>query len=273
MEPEAVLTLLMVGASICALWVCLPDVLLLLGLAWIRRGILAGPDEVRTRAGDWLTEEIAQELDALRFEPACIYWERLLAHKTFHEVVFIFDAGDCFASVYRLLNDEPQRVAFKTSFSDGAFVLTQNYAGGMEADEGTLRAGGLLPEQSTSFEKRAPLAIVLDEHRQRVRRLVLAGHEPLPARTVLDHVEAERRYSDHPAVQRTFRASVALLFPIKLVFLSAGPSLVAAIWGVHHPAIWAILLGASISVLLFRYHGHPLLEALDRLHSAVAKSP
>jgi hypothetical protein len=203
--------------------------------------------------------------------PAGLYWEQLPAHKSFREAVFVSRAKDCFATVYRLFDNDPSRAAFKTSFGDGASVLTQNYVGGMEANEGTLRAGGLHCQETTSMEARTPLAEVLEEHGQRVRRFVLAGHPLLPTVTIDDYVAAEETYTDHPTIRRQLRGAVAVLFPLKLALLAGAPVLFAAIWGVHYTGIGAILLAASLSMLLFRYYGYPLLAALDRMLPAEEK--
>jgi hypothetical protein len=272
MELDAILPgLLMAGSLSCAIWLCLPDVLLLLGMTCVRRGILGGPEDVRSGPAELVTEEIAQELDALGFVPAGLYWEQLPAHKMFREVIFVSRRNDCFASVYRLFGNSPSCVAFKTSFGDGATVFTQNYVGGIEANEETLRAGGLRSEETTTLEERTPLAEVLEEHRHRVSLFVLAGHPLLPAVTIDDYVEAEQTYMDHPTVRRMFHGNVAWLFPWKLALLGSGPALFAAIWGVHPVGIWAILLAASLSMLLFRYYGYPLLEALDKMLPAEKK--
>ena len=265
MELEAILTrLLMTEGLTFAIWVCLPDILFLLGLVRVRRRVLGGPEEVRAGAGEPVTDEIARQLDALGFVPAGLYREQLPAHKSFREAVFVSRADDCFASVYRLFDNDPARVAFKTSFGDGAFVLTQNYAGGMEADDATLRSGGLHCA-TTSLVERVALAEVLEEHRRRVCRFVVAGHPPLPAVTMDDYVAAEETYTDHPAVRRALRGNLAVLFPVKLALLAAAPVLCAAIWGIHHAGTWATLLDASLSMLLFRYYGYPLVAALDRI--------
>jgi hypothetical protein len=270
MELEVNLaTLLMAGALTCAIWVCLPDVLFLFGLMGMGRGVLSGPEGVQSGPDELVSEEIAEQLDALGFVPAGLYWEQLPAHKSFREAVFVSRANDGFATVYRLFDNDPSRVAFKTSFGDGASVLTQNYVGGMEVNEGTLRAGGLHCDETTTMEARMPLAEVLEEHGQRVRRFVLAGHPLLPTVTIEDYVEAEEAYSDHPTVRRQLREAVAVLLPAKLALLAGGPILVAAIWGVQY--IWAILLAASLSMLLFRYYGYPLLAALDRMLPAEEK--
>jgi hypothetical protein len=64
---------------------------------------------------------------------------------------------------------------------------------------------------------------------------------------------------------------VAVLLRVKLALLASGPALFAALWGFHHVGIWAILLATSLSMLLFRYCGYPLLEALDKILSAEEK--
>jgi hypothetical protein len=256
---------MMAGALIAAVWVCLPDMLFLLGLTRVRRGILGGPEAVRSGPGEVVTDEIAEQLDALGFVPAGLYWEQLPAHKLFRHPVFVSRKGDCFASVYRLFNNDSTRVAFKTAFADGAAVYTQNYNGGMEADEGSLRTGGLNSGETAIFGNRAPLADVLEEHRQRVRRFVLAGHPILSAFLVEDYVETVRTYSDHPSIKRKFGNNIAVLFWVKLAFLMTIPSLFAAFWGSQHAGIWPILLAESVTVLLIRYYGAPLLSALDKI--------
>jgi hypothetical protein len=266
MEPDTILLHLLMAAAVSgAVWVCLPDILFLTGLSRVRHGVLGGPEEVRCGAGELVTEEIAEQLGALGFTPAGLHWEQLPAHKCFRVAVFVSRADECFASVYRLLNNDPSRVAFKTPFANGAFALTQNYIGGMEADEETLRAGGPPCTEKQTLETRTPLAEVLEEHRRRVWQLVLAGHACLPAESLDDYAEAEEIYMDHPTVRRQFRESVAVLLGVKLAFLAGVPGIVAALRGVDPPALWAALLMASLIVLLVRYYGFPLFAWLDRI--------
>jgi hypothetical protein len=278
MELEETLArLLAVAAFTSAIWVCLPDFLVLLGLTRIRSGVLGGPEEVPSALGGARGEDIALELEGLGFAPAGLVWEQLPAHKSFREVIFVSKTGDAFAAMYRLFDNDPPRVAFKTALSGGAFVFTQNYNGGMEANEPTLRAGGLAPAEASAAGlesgapavrlaecTRPPLALVLEEHRQRVRRFILEGQTPLRAATVDDYLEADRGYMDHPTVRREFQSSVWTLGLFKLSFLAGVPGLFAILGAGHHVVI-AALLAASVSVLLFRYYGHPLVAALDRI--------
>src|SRR5947209_11326257 len=104
-------TLLMLAAIGLTIGVCLPDVLYLLGLVRVRRGILGGPEEIRSGRETWLTEDISEQLNVLGFEPAGLYWERMPAHKTFREAIFVSRHEDCFAAVYRLFNNDVPRVA------------------------------------------------------------------------------------------------------------------------------------------------------------------
>jgi hypothetical protein len=266
--------LLMAGALACAFWVCLPDALFLLGLTHVRSGVLGGPEDVRCDTSNPLTEEIAQQLDALGFVPAGLYWERLPMHKTFRGVVFVSRASDCFATVTRLWNNDTPRVSFKTAFRGIAVVFTKNYVGGMEANEETLWVGGLPPQATVQANTdpaperiwhRALLEEVLEEHRRRVSRFVLAGHIPKPATTVDDYVESVPTYSDHPTVRHQFRNNVAWLFCLKLAFLVSGPGLFT-LMGASHDVILSLLLAESVGVLLFRYFGYPLLVAVAALH-------
>jgi hypothetical protein len=271
MEIEPILTQLLIAwALTCAFWVCLPDALFLLGLTRVRRGVLGGPEDVQSGPVKLVTEEIARQLEVLGFAPAGLYWEYLPAHKFCREVIFVSPTRDCFAAVYRLFNNDPPRVAFKTAFSDGAFVLTQNYAGGTEANEETLRTGGLYSEETIRSTERFPLAEVLEENRRRVQRFVLAGHALLPAVTIDDHVEAERIFMDQPTVRRELRTGMAVGFSLKLAFLAGGPGLLAFL-GVGPGIFSALLLVESLAVLLFRYHGFPLLVALERMLPAEEK--
>jgi hypothetical protein len=273
MEFEASLTdVIIIAASACAVWLCLPDALFLLGLSRIRSGVVCGPEDVRFESAGILTEEIDRQLDALGFVPAGVYWEQMPAHKSFREVVFVARTGDCFAAVYRLFNNDPPRVAFKTVFRGAAFVFTQNYTGGMEAHEETLWAGGLALDETAAaaepdarrIEQRLPLERVLREHEQRVRSFLWTGHVPAPASSVDDYAEADRVYMDHPTVRREFRNSVALLSLLKAGLLAAGPAL-AVLLGAGRDVVGAVLLAESLGMLVFRYYGYPLLAALDKM--------
>jgi hypothetical protein len=60
----------------------------------------------------------------------------------FRELIYLSPEADCFAIASHLFDNDPARVKFFTPLQR-ASVLTQNYVGGMEADEPDLRAGGL----------------------------------------------------------------------------------------------------------------------------------
>jgi hypothetical protein len=238
-------SLLLAAAVTFAVGICLPDVLFLVGLTRIKRGILGGPDDALCEPGAIVTPQIAQQLAYLGFEPAGIYWEQMSAHKLFREAIFVSRNGDCFAAVYRLFNNDPPRVAFKTAFADGAYVLTQNYLGGMEAKEATFWAGGV---------EDAPLIDVVAEHRRRTQLFELAGHAPVPALTIEDHVEAEWTYMEHPVMRSAYYGTVKTLFGMKVGFLLGVPLLLTTC-GVGLVGVGLISLAQSLGMLIFRYYG------------------
>lgn len=243
-------SLLLAIAVTLAVGLCLPDALLLLGVIRIKRGILGGPEHPLCHSGAMITPGIGQQLAYLGFKAAGVYWEQMPAHKSFRELVFVSSEGDCFAAVYRLFNNDDPRVVFKTAFADGAYVLTQNYLGGMEAQEATLWAGGM----------EGSLVEVVAEHRRRVASLAAEGHKPLLAATMEDHVEAEWTYMEHPTVHSEHYGTTRVLLGMKLGFLTAGPAILALL-GFGPIAIASVLLAQACVILLFRYYG----AVLDRM--------
>jgi hypothetical protein len=157
---EAATVTLLVGlASIAfAVWLCLPDVLFLLGLSRIHRGVIGGPETVDVGTMGSVSEELFFELHALGFSPAGAFWEMLPAHKMFREDVFVRARADCFARAYRLWKNDPPRASFLTVFSDGSIVNTKNYWGGLEVNEETIWAGGIGPRDDHTPTEQQPAA-------------------------------------------------------------------------------------------------------------------
>jgi hypothetical protein len=268
-DPLLLLLLLQLVALTFAVWLCQGDVLLLLGFGRVTGRADGGPAAVPLDREEVIPAEIQLGLRELRFAPAGLYWESAtLHHREFHEYIFASATGDCLASVYQLFGNEPPRVAFFTAFSDGACVFTRNYMGGLTANEETLLAGGLSPDANDHPlrpEQRPPLARVLDEHRHRLRRFILAGRSPLPCATVDDYVAGQHLYHGHATVMRQFRAAVLVLFSLKVVFLGLGPVVVALSSGIGSLWPWAFLFVNCLIVGLFRRYGAWVIAALDNL--------
>ena len=239
------IALLCAAAVSAAVGVCLPDVLFLVGLTRIKRGNLAGSNDARCKPGPMVTHEISQQLTYLGFTPVGVYWEQMPAHKRFLEAVFVSKTGDCFATVYRLFNNDDARVAFKTAFEDGAYVLTQNYLGGSDTRDETLWTGGL---------ENVSLVDVVAEHRGRIEHFVIAGHKPLPAVSMDDHIEAECIYMDHPRMRSDHYRTVGALFAGKVGVLLGGPWLLS-LFGVGVTGLALTLLLLACGMFVFRYYG------------------
>jgi hypothetical protein len=138
---ELLAHVLLVASLGLAVWLCLPELLFLLGLSRIQWGITGGPEEIP--AGPWrgVPEQLLVELQALGFVPLGVCSEKLPAHKTFVSYVYAAPNGDCFCTVNHLFVNDAPRASFLTTFRTGAVVFTQNYTGGREANEETFRAG------------------------------------------------------------------------------------------------------------------------------------
>lgn len=268
-------------ALICAAWICLPDVLMLLGKVRIQRGFSGGPEEVAQHP-EYGSTELCDELTALGFRPLGVYWETVSGHKMFHELVFTAADGDCFGKVYRLFDNDPARAAFFSTLCGEATVMTQNYHGGMEADEDQLRAGP--PQQgssamatvetaATSIEERMPLAVVLAEHRHRLQRFAITGHPPERSETTEDFLSAEEVYCQHPRVAWELRQAAIITLPLKLAFLALWPAPLTYEVGLWHPATWAALLLGCLGVIGFRHCGYPLLAVLSGSAFSHSKEP
>lgn len=263
MDPETLLMALQVSSILFALYLCLCDLLLLLGRG-LQRGIEGGPDALPRNRGDGEFDEVAAKLEALGFEPAGVYWEKMPAHRTFREYAFASKSKDCYALVYRLFLNDPLRTSFLTTFTDGAAVFTQNYVGGLEADAEDLRVGGAAIELDDNETDRVDLEETLDEHRLRIRRFGLKGHTPMEGHTIQDFYEAECVYSDHPVIAGSMRSNSQFMLGVKLLFFASIPGIIACYRGLEHPAVWTALLLQCCVVWFFRrYSMEPAAESCD----------
>src|SRR5438309_10873344 len=100
MEPQAgraLALLFLQGAALLALgWLCLKDLLPLLGLGF-QNGTLGGPEDVEPENNPHVPEDLFRQLRALGFTPLGVYWERQRFQKTFLEYAFACPRRRCFA--------------------------------------------------------------------------------------------------------------------------------------------------------------------------------
>src|SRR5262249_42093384 len=117
------LTLVLQGAAaVGVFWLCLPDLLALLGLAF-HNGVAGGPSDVEPDGTDPSHEDFHRQLQALGFTPLGRYWEGMRFGKTFQELAYASEQEGCFATVFGLAHAD-HHVAFLTTFTDGAAVIT-----------------------------------------------------------------------------------------------------------------------------------------------------
>ena len=242
-----VLTPLLQGLClVLVLWLCVPALgVLFLGVRGARTGLHASPGDATPQGSDEVPECLYEQLSTLGFAPLGVHWERAFG-RTFREHIFLSADGTCFATVYRLFVGERPRVAFLTAFADGAVVLTQNYAGGYEADEPDLRTGGVPTED---------LARVLAEHQARVGRFRERGRAPREGRTLEDFADIQNVYANHPTVSRALRFETLVLVLATLAVLGVSLAVMAWWLGLDHPAPWAFVLLECLAMVSIRVYG------------------
>jgi hypothetical protein len=130
--------------------------------------------------------------------------------------VFSQPAHQCYACLYRPLNERPVRVALATVFTPMALVWTSN-----SALDPPLEQNDFVREQVPSND----LSPILRHHREVVRRFVADGKEPAPVDTLEPLLAAGRRYAavDH----RYAKSQLGAWLRTRLIWLG-----VALVWAV-----------------------------------------
>jgi hypothetical protein len=241
-DLQSLLTVVLQAAAAIALfWLCLPNLLHLLGLAF-HNGIAGGPSDVEPDGTDASHEDLHRQLEALGFTSLGRYWEGMRFGKTFHELVYVCEREGCFAAIFGLAHAD-HHVAFVTTFTDGAAAITKNIDGLVTSTDG-LRA---------SYVPTNILAEILAEHRRVVREFRAAGRVPTDDYTLPGFQSAQRAYFENPSNQANHRSSAAALLLIKLVVVAAVFLPLASLLGFQpgRPGLWLALLAASLGYISF----------------------
>lgn len=250
------LTIVLQGLGLFLLiWLVLPDLLAWSGLVRVRGWIAGTPEGVSLPRADGVPADIRAELQRLGFEPLGLYFEKCGASRTFREHVFASRQDRAFATAYALFVGERARVSFLTQFQTGGFVLTQDYQGGTEADEESFRAGGV---------EGTPLEEVLEEHRRRVRRFIIAGQTPTERYDLEDFGELQIAFYHHPRVAKPFRFISLCNGLTTLTITALAPVILMTRMGFNHLLPWALLVAlCGVWAYVLRY-GIPCLTMPSR---------
>jgi hypothetical protein len=228
------------AALIAVVRLCLPELLTLLGLAF-KNGVAGGPSDVEPDGTDACHLDFHRQLEALGFAPLGQYWEGMRFGKTFHELACGSAKDECFGMIFGLAHVD-HHVAFVTTFTDGAAVVTKNIDG-VQADTADLWA---------SYVPTNCLADILAEHRRHVRAFKAAGHTPADDYTLPGAQAAELAYYNNPTLRAGHRNSVLgiLLLKAVVVFALFFPTVhFLRLWD-NGPGFWLALLAASVAFLL-----------------------
>lgn len=155
MDDALLVTCLQITSLLLALFLCYPQLLVVLKRSQIRGGFQGGPEEAARYWLHSIDEEHFQQLAGLGFTPVGVYWETADFKRTFRQFVFTKPAERCFAMLYPRDQIMPRRASFLTVFSDGAVVFTKNYQGGVQAKEPDFHSGGLPPPRMPVDDEQA----------------------------------------------------------------------------------------------------------------------
>jgi hypothetical protein len=207
---DAVTIALLIVSIMLALWLCLPRLLVVLGVVRLQHGFQAGPEEVSRYWLHDIDEDNFNQLTALGFAPVGVYWEQIGLSRVYLEYVFTSKQGDCFAMLYPNQQIMPRRASFITGFTSGGVIFTKNYQGGVQLVAADLYAGGLAPA---------------------VRKVPQPPSPPLPARS--------------PLWARLALFLVVATAVASTVFLQASDHL-SWLWAVPLCQVAILLLGAKL---------------------------
>jgi hypothetical protein len=257
-QPDVLflLTLVLQGAAaVGVFWLCLPDLLALLGLAF-HNGVSGGPSDVEPDGNDPSHEDFHRQLQALGFTPLGRYREGTRFGKTFQELAYASEQEGCFATVFGLAHAD-HHVAILTTFTDGAAVITKNIDGVL-TDTQDLRA---------AYVPTNVLGEILADHRRHVGEFRAAGRVPTADYTLPGCQAAQRAYHHNPSLQAEHRKTAAGNLLVKLVVLAILFVPTAYLLGLqpHRPGFWLALLAASLGYIGFeRWVIRQAMEILSR---------
>jgi hypothetical protein len=126
---DILIDFLWVSAAAALVWVCLPMIMALLGLTRFTSRYRDDPTEAEPHGQGTEYEAIFAQLTSLGLHPCGFrvdeaHWYAFHWVKTFHVYVFATAAGDCFASVYRLIEEDDWRVTLATGLEDATLFET-----------------------------------------------------------------------------------------------------------------------------------------------------
>jgi hypothetical protein len=131
LTTDTLCTVLWGLAATAVAWVCLPNVMQLLGQTRFESETDEDAAAIEPTGDDPEYAALVADLRRLGFEPLGIRWTTgrfYCGHwvKTFRSPTFATPRRDCFASVWRFFPNDPWRLGFLTAFTDGGLVESAN---------------------------------------------------------------------------------------------------------------------------------------------------
>jgi hypothetical protein len=241
-----------------ALAVCLPHLLLWLGLRRYRNGTYGGPEDLTPDDKPDVYRKKYQELLAHGFRPLGIHWSRV--GRTIATETYIFGSSEhrCLAQIY----SRSHNLYLVTAFQGGDVIYTMD-AYPAERHLPGYRVTGLL---DPTVEE------LLDEHRRQVDGWVAAGREPLPTAALADAPPIFGAVNTHPANDRLMTSVSATNLGLALFVLALGAALAGWGFGFSGPAPWLGMVAGG-AFLNWLWSGHSTRVKLDRTMTKATEAP
>ncbi len=225
MDKQEILTLFaQIIAVALVLMVCLPHLLLWLGVRRYRNGVYGGPEDLTPEDKQDAYREKYEQLLAHDFKPLGIHWSRI--GRTISTESYVFGSSDhrCLAQIY----SRSHNLYLVSAFKGGDVIYTMDTYPKEQHLPG-YRVTGLL---DPTVEE------LLAEHRRQVNEWTAEGRELLPTASLEDAPPIFGAVNTHPASNRLLASAAASNLGFALFILAAGGGLAGWLRGFSGPAPW-----------------------------------
>jgi hypothetical protein len=238
MDKQEMLTgLAQIVAGGLVLMVCLPHLLLWLGVRRYRNGIYGGPEDLTPDDKHDAYRKKYEQLLAHDFKPLGIHWSRI--GRTISTESYVFGSRDyrCLAQIY----SRSHNLYLVSAFKGGDVIYTMD-SYPEERHQPGYRVTGLL---DPTVEE------LLAVHRRQVNEWAAAGRESLPTASLDDAPPIFGAVNTHPMAKRMLASAAASNLCFALFILALGGGLAGWIRGFSGPAPWlgVIVAGAFMKWL------------------------
>jgi hypothetical protein len=246
---EMLTTVVQIIAISLAVMVCLPHLLLWLGVRRYRNGIYGGPEDLTPNDEQDTYGKKYEQLLAHDFQPLGMHWSQIGRTISTESYVFGSSRHRCLAQIY----SRSHNLYLVTAFKGGDVIYTMD-SSATERHLPGYRGTGLLD---------ATVEDLLAEHRRQVNAWVAEGRAPMSTASLEDAVPIFAAVNTHPSSSRLLTSASAGNLGFALFMLALGAGLGGWIRGFSGPGPWLGMI-VSGAFLQWLWSGASTRVKLDR---------